>query len=411
MGFEYGLNSLWVFVAGILVFFMQAGFALLEAGVSRQKNTVNILMKNFMDFGLGTIAYCLVGFGFMYGADKMGIIGTDLFFNPLGYDTGGILSPGVFFFFQLMFCAATATIVSGAVAERTKFSSYLIFSFVISAVIYPIGAHWIWGGGWLAQLGFMDFAGSTAVHSIGGWASMMGAIMVGPRIGKFGKDGKVNAFAPSNIFMACLGFFILWLGWYGFNPGSELAFNENVLYTAVSTTIAVGVGSVVALFTTWIRYKKPDIGISMNGALGALVGITAGCKYVDLGGAAIIGAIAAIAVIFSVEFFDKVAKVDDPVGAISVHGAGGIVGTLCVGLFAIRETEKLGLFYGGGFKLLGIQLIGVLAIAAWSVIASGTLFFIIKKTIGLRVSKHEEIIGLDIAEHASEAYPEFVTKE
>jgi Amt family ammonium transporter len=411
MGLEYGLNSLWVFVAGILVFFMQAGFALLEAGVSRQKNTVNILMKNFMDFGLGTIAYCLVGFGLMYGLDKGGVVGSTLFLNPLGYDAGGTLSPAVFFFFQLMFCAATATIVSGAVAERTKFSSYLIFSFVISAVIYPIGAHWVWGGGWLAQMGFMDFAGSTAVHSIGGWCAMMGALMVGPRIGKYGKDGKVNAFKPSNIFMACLGFFILWMAWYGFNPGSELAFNENVLYTAVSTTVAVGVGAVVALFTTWIRYGKPDIGISMNGALGALVGITAGCKYVDLPGAAIIGAVAAIAVIFSVEFFDKVVKIDDPVGAISVHGAGGVVGTLCVGLFATRETDMLGLFYGGGLKLFGIQLVGVLAIGAWSVITSGLLFFTLKKVIGLRVTKEEELMGLDIAEHSSEAYPEFVTKE
>ena len=411
MGFEYGLNSLWVFIAGVFVFLMQAGFALLEAGVSRQKNTVNILMKNFMDFGLGTIAYCLVGFGFMYGTTKSGIIGGDLFLNPLGYDTGGTLSPTVFFFFQLMFCAATATIVSGAVAERTKFSTYLVFSFLISAIIYPISAHWIWGGGWLVELGFMDFAGSTAVHSAGGWAAMMGAFMVGPRIGKYTADGKVKAFLPSNIFMACLGFFILWMCWYGFNPGSELAFNENVLYTAVTTTIAVAVGAVVALFTTWIRYGKPDLGISMNGALGALVGITAGCKFVDLPGAAIIGAVGAIGVIFSVEFFDKVAKIDDPVGAISVHGAGGVIGTLCVGLFATRETELKGLFYGGGFKLFGIQLVGVLAVAAWVILSSGIMFYILKKTMGLRVSKEEEIEGLDIAEHASEAYPEFVTRE
>ncbi len=411
MTLEYGLNSLWVLVAGVLVFFMQAGFALLEAGISRQKNTVNILMKNFMDFGLGTVAYCLVGFGFMYGADKAGIIGSNLFMNPLGYDTAGTLSPAVFFFFQLMFCAATATIVSGAVAERTKFSTYLIFSFLISAVIYPIEAHWIWGGGFLANLGFLDFAGSTAVHSAGGWAAMMGAILVGPRIGKFGKDGKVTAFAPSNIFMACLGFFILWLGWYGFNPGSELAFDEHVLYTAVSTTIAVGFGAVAALFTTWIRYGKPDLGLSMNGALGALVGITAGCKFVDLKGAAIIGIVTAIAVIFSVEFFDKVAKIDDPVGAISVHAIGGAVGTLCVGLFATREVTQKGLLYGGGFKLLGLQFIGVFSVAAFVIIVSGLMFFVLKKTIGLRVHKEEELNGLDIAEHASEAYPEFVTKE
>lgn len=410
MGLEYGLNSLWVLVAGVLVFFMQAGFALLEAGIARQKNTVNILMKNFMDFGLGTIAYCLVGFGLMYGADQAGLVGSTLFLNPLGYDTGGLLSPGVFFFFQLMFCAATATIVSGAVAERTEFAAYLIFSFVISAVIYPIGAHWIWGGGWLANLGFMDFAGSTAVHSIGGWSAMMGAYFVGPRIGKYTEDGKVNAFTPSNIFMACLGFFILWLGWYGFNPGSELAFDEHVLYTAVSTTIAVGFGAVAAMFITWIRYGKPDIGISMNGALGALVGITAGCKFVDLTGAAIIGVVAATAVIFSVEFFDKVLKIDDPVGAISVHGTGGAVGTLCIGLFAVRETSLTGLFYGGGFKLLGIQALGVVSIFAWSVLASGLLFFAINKFVKLRVSEKDEIAGLDIVEHSSEAYPEFVTR-
>lgn len=414
---EYELNSLWVLFAGALVFFMQAGFALLEAGMSRQKNTVNILMKNFMDFGLGTIGYCLIGFGLMYGADKGGFVGTTLFANPLGYNTEGMnLSPYAYFFFQLMFCAATATIVSGAVAERTKFSTYLIFSFLISAVIYPVEAHWIWGGGWLSELGFLDFAGSTAVHSAGGWAAMMGAMMVGPRIGKFGKDGKVNAFPPSNVFMACLGFFILWLGWYGFNPGSELAFNEVTLYTAVTTTIAVGVGSVVALFTTWIRYGKPDLGMSMNGGLGALVAVTAGCKYYTLPGSALVGAIGAVAVIFSVEFFDKVAKIDDPVGAISVHGIGGVTGTLCIGLFASDEFleytgGQCGLFYGGGLKLLGIQALGVLAVAGWVVVVGGLMFFILKKTVGLRVTREEEINGLDIEEHATEAYPEFVTKD
>ena len=411
MDLQYGLNTLWVFVAGILVFFMQAGFALLEAGMSRQKNTVNILFKNFMDFGLGTVAYCVLGFGLMYGADKAGIVGSTLFLNPLGFDTAGTLSPAVFFFFQLMFCAATATIVSGAVAERTKFSSYLVFSFLISAIIYPVSAHWIWGGGWLAKLGFIDFAGSTAVHSAGGWSAMMGAIMVGPRIGKYSPDGKIKAFTPSNIFMACLGFFILWLAWYGFNPGSELAFDEHVLYTAITTTVAVAVGSIASLLLTWIRYGKPDLGLSMNGALGALVAITAGCKFVNLPGAACIGAIGAIAVILSVEFFDKIVRIDDPVGAISVHGTGGAVGTLCVGLFAVREVNVKGLFYGGGFEQLGYQAVGVLSVLAWCVIVGGTMFFIIKKTIGLRVHAEEEIGGLDIAEHASEAYPEFVTRE
>lgn len=407
---EYQINSLWVLFAGVLVFFMQAGFALLEAGLARQKNTVNILMKNFMDFGLGTIGYCIVGFGLMYGADKAGIVGSSLFCNPLGYDCGESLSPLIFFFFQLMFCAATATIVSGAVAERTKFSTYLIFSFIISAFIYPVEAHWIWGGGWLANLGFKDFAGSTAVHSAGGWAAMMGAIMVGPRIGKFTKDGKVNAFPPSNIFMACLGFFILWLGWYGFNPGSELAFDEIAMYTAITTTVAVGAGSVYALFLSWIRYGKPDLGVSMNGALGALVAVTAGCPYFNLPCAALVGIIGATAVIFSVEFFDKVAKIDDPVGAISVHGIGGATGTLCIGLFASREGVK-GLFFGGGLKQLGLQALGVFSVAAWVIIVAGTMFFVLKKTVGLRVTREEEINGLDIEEHATEAYPEFVTED
>lgn len=407
---EYMMNSMWVLVAGGLVFFMQAGFALLEAGLARQKNTINILMKNLMDFGLGTVAYCLVGFGLMYGADKAGIIGTSLFANPLGYDAGEALSTNVFFFFQLVFCAATATIVSGAMAERTKFGSYLLFSFLISAFIYPVSGHWIWGGGWLSKIGFMDFAGSTAVHSAGGWASLMGALIVGPRIGKFTKDGKVNAFPPSNLFMATLGLFILWLGWYGFNPGSELAFNENVLYTAVTTTVAAGVASIVALGISWVRYGKPDLGVCINGTLAGLVAVTAGCKYIDLVGAACIGAIGAVAVVFSVEFFDKVAKIDDPVGAISVHGVCGVIGTLCVGLFACRETETMGLFYGGGFKLLGIQALGVISVAAWVLCTTGIMFTLIKKTIGLRVTKEEEITGLDVEEHASEAYPEFVVK-
>ncbi len=407
---ELLINSMWVLLAGILVFFMQAGFALVESGLARQKNTINILMKNIMDFGLGTIAYCLVGFGIMYGADHFGLVGSTLFLDPLGYDTGGILYSGAFFFFQLVFCAATATIVSGAMAERTKFGTYLVFSFLISAVVYPVSGHWIWGGGWLAQLGFLDFAGSTAVHMAGGVAALVGAAMVGPRIGKYGKDGKPNAFMPSNIFMACLGLFILWLGWYGFNPGSELAFNENVIYTAVSTTVAAAAAACVTLALSWIRYKKPDLSICINGILGGLVGITAGCKYVDLLGALIIGAVSAVIVTFSVEFFDKVVKIDDPVGAISVHGACGAFGTICVGLFAAQNTDKLGLFYGGGFELLGIQALGVLSVAVWVAAATGIIFFVLKKTMGLRVHAKEEKIGLDIAEHAAEAYGEFTMK-
>jgi Amt family ammonium transporter len=409
---EYLINSLWVFIAGIFVFFMQAGFALLEAGLCRAKNCINILMKNVMDFGIGAFAYTIFGFGLMYGASRFGLFGTSNFLNPLaGFDVGIPLSASAFFFFQLVFCAATATIVSGAMAERTQFKSYLIYSFVISLFIYPVSGHWIWGGGWLAQLGFMDFAGSTAVHSVGGWASLMGAILVGPRIGKYTKDKKSNAIPAHNIFMACLGMFILWMGWYGFNPGSELAFNDVVLHTVVTTTLAGALGSLAALVFTWVRYGKPDLSMVLNGILGALVSITAGCKYVDIWGAMIIGLLGGFVVCLSVEFIDRKLKVDDPVGAISVHGVCGAFGTLCIGLFASVNTDVRGLFYGGGFRQLGIQALGVVCVFAWAIATCFILFSIIKKTIGLRVSEEEELKGLDIREHGAEAYPEFLARE
>ncbi|MDR3363551.1 MAG: ammonium transporter [Clostridiales Family XIII bacterium] len=408
----YWINTMWVLVAGILVFFMQGGFALLEAGLTRPKNTINILSKNVLDFGFATVAYALFGFGLMYGDDgAFGIIGTTLFANPLGFDTGGGLDPKVFFFFQLVFAGATATITSGAMAERTKFKAYLFYSFFISLIIYPVGGHWIWGGGWLSQIGFMDFAGSTAVHSIGAWAGLVGAAMVGPRLGRYMKSGKVKAIPAGNILIATLGMFILWLGWYGFNPGSELGFDEVTLHTVVTTTMAAGGGMLASTFLTWGRYGKPDLSMVLNGTLGGLVAITSGCPWIDFWPALLVGVLGGIVVVFSVEFIDKKLKIDDPVGAISVHGTCGALGTLCVGLFAHLNTDVQGLFYGGGAGQLGLQAIGVVAIFAWTCGSSWVLFKIIKSTIGLRVSEKEEIEGLDIHEHGAEAYPDFVSQE
>jgi Amt family ammonium transporter len=408
----YWVNTIWVLVAGILVFFMQSGFALLEAGLTRPKNTINILSKNVLDFGIATVAYAVLGFGLMYGDSFNGLWGTSLFGLPTGYDTGGTLDPGIFFFFQLVFAGATATIVSGAMAERTKFQSYLLYSLFISLLIYPVAGHWIWGGGWLSQLGFHDFAGSTAVHSVGAWAALVGASVVGPRIGKYTKDGKARAIPAGNIFMATLGMFILWLGWYGFNPGSELGFDGVTLHTVVTTTLGAAGGMLASLFTTWKRYGKPDLSMILNGILGGLVAITSGCAWVSFWPAFIIGVLGGVAVVFSVEFIDKKLKVDDPVGAISVHGTCGAIGTICVGLFASVNTDGWGgLFYGYGAEQLGIQVLGVLAVFGFTVGASFILFKTIDKTIGLRVSAKEEIEGLDIHEHGAEAYPDFVTQE
>jgi Amt family ammonium transporter len=409
---SFWINTAWVLVAGILVFFMQGGFALLEAGLTRPKNTINILSTNLLDFGLATVAYALFGFGLMYGTSFNGLWGTDLFIVPTNYpiDT---LDPGIFFFFQLVFAGATATIVSGAMAERTKFKSYLFYSFFISLLIYPVAGHWIWGGGWLSSLGFHDFAGSTAVHSVGAWAALVGASIVGPRIGKYTKEGKPRAIPAGNIFMATLGMFILWLGWYGFNPGSELGFDGVTLHTVVTTTLGAAGGMLASLFVTWKRYGKPDLSMVLNGVLGGLVAITSGCAWVDFWSAFAIGVLGGVGVVFSVEFIDKKLKIDDPVGAISVHGTCGVIGTLCVGLFAHVNTdgEWGGLFFGYGAGQLGIQALGVVAVFAFTVGAAFVLFKTIDKTIGLRVSKKEEIEGLDIHEHGAEAYPDFVTQE
>jgi len=393
------IDIFWILMAGILVFFMQAGFTLVETGFTRSKNTLNIIMKNLMDFCIGSIGFWIIGYTLMYGKDISGLIGSPkLFFN----------NPNEMhnLFFQTVFCATAATIVSGAIAERTKFSTYLIFSAIMTIIIYPISGSWVWnGGGWLAKLGFIDFAGSTVVHSVGGWASLVAAFLVGPRIGKYTK-GKSNAIPGHNMTFAALGVFILWFGWFGFNPGSTLAISgdnaNKVASIVITTNLAGAAGAFAALFLTWIKYGKPDFSMTLNGVLAGLVGITAGCTAVSPGGAVLIGLITGVTVVFSIEFIDKKLHIDDPVGAISVHGICGAIGTLLVGVFA---TDG-GLFYGGGFKQLGIQAIGVLSVAAWAIIVSFILLFILKKTLGLRVSEKEEIEGLDIHEHGMVAYPE-----
>jgi len=397
-----GLNTFWVLITGALVFFMQAGFALVEAGLTRSKNTTNILFKNLMDFSIGTIGFWLIGYGIMFGTGS-GFIGAVEFFSTTDHGEAIGIPNLAFFFFQLVFAATAATIVSGAMAERTKFVSYLIYSAIITLVIYPISGHWIWGGGWLSQLEipFHDFAGSTVVHSLGGWLALAGAIVLGPRLGKY-KNGKVNAIPGHSITLAALGVFILWLGWFGFNPGSTLGFGdaEMVAHIFVTTNAAAAAGAIATLMTTWIKYGKPGLGMTLNGVLAGLVAITAGCDAVSPGGAVLIGFIAGVLVVFSVEFFDKIAKVDDPVGAVSVHGICGAFGTLAVGLFA---TDG-GLFYGGGAGLLTTQAIGVAAVAAWGIGLGLVLFYAIKYTIGIRVSAKEEENGLDYYEHGEHAY-------
>lgn len=403
-GLQIGIDNMWLLVAAFLVMFMQPGFALVEAGFTRSKNTANILMKNLMDFSIGSILYWVIGFTIMYGDSIGGFIGTpDLFFMSDGF--GSNYSDYADLFFQTVFAATAATIASGAMAERTEFKAYLIFSIVITVFIYPISGHWTWGGGWLSQLGFHDFAGSSIVHSVGAWVGLAGASIIGPRIGKYGKDGEVKAIPGHNLAMGALGVFILWFGWFGFNPGSQLAAagTENAVaigHIAVTTNLAAAAGAVTAMLVAWFRYKRPSLSISLNGALAGLVAITAGCDAVDPMGALFIGIIAGFILPFAVEFFDKVVKVDDPVGAISVHGVGGAFGTLAVGLFSTSE----GLLYGHGAKLLGIQAVGVLAFFAWAFGLGLILFFILKKTNILRVSKRIEEEGLDVYEHGESAY-------
>lgn len=410
MDFKVAIDTIWVLIATTLVFFMQAGFAMVETGFTRAKNAGNIVMKNLMDFVVGSLIYWILGFGLMFGEDIGGFIGK---IDLLSRGSFQHLQLGIpklaFFIFQTVFCATAATIVSGAMAERTKFSAYLLYSFVISAVIYPIVGHWIWGGGWLAKLGFHDFAGSTVVHSLGGWTALVGASIIGPRIGKYTKDGKVNAIPGHSITLGALGVFILWFGWFGFNPGSTLSGTnvESISTIFVTTNLAAAAAALVTMSITWIRYKKPDVSMTLNGALGGLVAITAGCDIVSPSGAVAIGIIAGFVIVYGIEFVDKVLKIDDPVGAIGVHGLCGSIGTILVGIFA---TEG-GVLYGGGVKLLGIQILGVLAVAVWTVLTTTILFRIIKSTIGLRVSRDEEIEGLDIHEHGLESsYADFEIK-
>ena len=410
--------GVWFLIGAALVFWMQAGFAMVEAGFTRAKNTGNIIMKNLMDFCIGTVMFILIGFGLLLGEDLMGIIGKpgfDIFTSYAEFDWSG-------FVFNLVFCATTATIVSGAMAERTKFSSYCIYSAVISAIIYPVEAHWTWGGGFLAQMGFHDFAGSNCIHMVGGIAALIGAAMLGPRIGKFKKqkDGtiKVGAFPGHNLAIGALGVFILWLGWYGFN-GAAATSVEQLGSIFVTTTIAPAVATVVCMIFTWIKYGKPDVSMCLNASLAGLVAITAPCDVTDAFGSIIIGAVAGVLVVFGVWLLDHKLHVDDPVGAVAVHMMNGIWGTIAVGLFATDTAPGYsiadkagnvltGLFYGGGFELLGLQIFGVLCTAAWTVVTITIAFYVIKKTIGLRVTEEEEILGLDQTEHGlASAYADF----
>jgi Amt family ammonium transporter len=406
------LDNVWILVAAVLVIFMQAGFALVEAGLTRAKNVANIFMKNLMDFCVGALLFFAVGYAIAFGGDFTGagkyIGGDGWFLAGDGVFTYGTLDKFVFFTFQVAFAATAATIVSGAMAERTKFKSYVIYSAVISAVIYPVVVRWQWGGGWLFQLDtpFHDFAGSALVHMTGGVASVMGAYFLGPRKGKYGPDGKPRAIPGHSIPFAILGCFILLIGWYGFNPGSWLGADPVIGKIAVNTTLAGAAGAFVAMLVTWLKDGKPDVAMTGNGLLAGLVGVTAGCWVVNGLGAVIIGTIAGVLVVYSVLFWDKV-KIDDPVGAISVHGVCGAFGTIAVGLFSASETEgivKKGLFYGGGADQLVSQIIGVVSIAAFVAVTTGILFFVIKKTVGLRVSEQEEIEGLDMHEHGMPGY-------
>ena len=409
--------GVWFLIGAALVFWMQAGFAMVETGFTRAKNAGNILMKNLMDFCIGTVMFILIGFGLFLGEDLVGIIGKpgfDIFTDYANFDWAN-------FVFNLVFCATTATIVSGSMAERTKFLSYCVYSAVISAVIYPVEAHWTWGGGWLSKLGFHDFAGSNCIHMVGGICALIGAAMVGPRIGKFTKDKagkitKVNAFPGHNLPIGCLGVFILWLGWYGFN-GAAATSIEEMGSIFVTTTIAPSVATVVAMIFTWVKYGKPDVSMCLNASLAGLVAITAPCDVCDAFGAIVIGAVSGLIVVFGVWFLDYKLHVDDPVGAVAVHFCNGIWGTISVGLFATKSAPAFargigdgvnfganqiageGLFYGGGFKQLGLQLLGMFSTAAWTAVTITISFLIIKKIFGLRVSREEEMEGLDVKDH------------
>ena len=400
---KFSFDMIWLIFAAALVFLMQAGFAMVETGLTRAKNAGNIIMKNLMDFSVGVLAYWAVGWALMYGSSSGGLIGTDQFFLA-GADSAIYRD----WMFQVVFAATAATIVSGAMAERTKFAGYLLYSLVISAAIYPVSGHWIWAGGWLAEMGFHDFAGSTVVHSVGGWAAMVGAVLLGARRGKYVRvKGKVTvkAFPGHNIPLAALGVFILWFGWYGFNAGSTLSGTDpDIAWVATTTTLSAGAGAVLAMFTSWIWFGKPDPSMSMNGALAGLVGITAGTWVIDPLGAIIVGAVAGALVVLSVEFLDKVLHIDDPVGAISVHGVCGAWGTLAVGIFGDLAKVGSGLTRAGQ---IGVQTLGIGAVFAWVVVTTLVLFGSLKAVGALRVSDTEELRGLDISEHGVESYSGF----
>ncbi len=396
-------NYLWTLVAAALVFFMQAGFAMVETGFTRAKNAVNIMMKNLMDFSMGSLAFWAVGFGIMFGVSKTGWFGTSGFFLS-DFSPDGDPWVLAFWMFQVVFCATAATIVSGAMAERTKFIGYICYSIVLSALIYPVFGSWAWGSlfngsGWLEGLGFIDFAGSTVVHSVGGWAALAGTLVLGPRLGKYTKDGKIRPILGHNIPLAALGVFILWLGWFGFNPGSTTTADKSIAMIFVNTNLAAATGCVVAMIVSWMKFGKPEVSMSLNGALAGLVAITAGCANVTPNSAIIIGAVAGILVVFSVLFFDKI-KVDDPVGAVSVHGINGAWGTLAAGIFNIGGTTG---------KIIGVQLLGIGACFVWTFVTAFIMFKLIDKIIGLRVPAEEETEGLDSVEHGNNAYPDFAT--
>lgn len=394
------LDTVWVLLAAMLVFIMQAGFAMVEAGFARTKNTANILMKNLLDFSVGSLVFWAMGFGLMFGAGKF--IGNIDLFGMAGWS--GTIPNEAFLVFQTMFCATAATIVSGAVAERTKFSAYIIYSLLISAIVYPISGHWVWGGGWLADMGFHDFAGSAVVHSLGGWCAMIGAWVVGPRIGKY-KNGKIRAIPGHNLTIAALGVFILWFGWFGFNPGSQLGASTmadrlGISHVFLTTNLAAAAGGATTLIIAWIKYGKPTLSLSLNGVLAGLVGVTAGCDLVSAGGAVAIGAICGTAMLFAVELFDRVLKIDDPVGAISVHGVCGTLGTILTGCFAVES----GFFYTGDASFLRVQALGAGVVMLWALAMALIIFTGINKTIGMRVETRIEEEGLDIYEHGETAY-------
>lgn len=396
------LDTVWVLISAMLVFIMQAGFALVESGFARTKNTVNILMKNLLDFSVGSLMFWTLGFGLMFGAGSY--FGEIDLFGMAGYGKDLSIPPTAFLIFQTMFCATSATIVSGAIAERTKFSAYLIYSLLLVAVVYPISGHWSWGGGWLSDLGFHDFAGSAVVHSVGGWCALVGAWVVGPRIGKY-RNGKVRAIPGHNLTLAALGVFLLWFGWFGFNPGSQLAASGLANSLAIShsfltTNLSAAAGAITALVIAWIRYGKPSLSLSLNGVLAGLVGITAGCDLVSEAGAVAIGAISGTVMIFAVQFIDSKLRVDDPVGAVAVHGCCGTLGTILTGFFAVDS----GLLYTGDAGFLGVQSLGALVYMVWGLLAAFIIFKLIDRCIGMRVESRIEEEGLDIYEHGESSY-------